>query len=94
MINIYKVRRDVLKVTNGHLIFIKVLEFYVIIDAITPEMELSSCQKFCHRHCHNDSRQDSKDPAFTDAQNLLILHMAKVLFWFNGYKRQHSFQLI
>ena len=29
-------------------------------------------------------RQDSKDPSFTDAQNLLILHMAKVNALFAG----------
>ena len=55
----------VLIVTNWHWTFIKILNQW-------------NCQ-FRHYHWHFHFRQDSKDPAFTDAQNLLILHMAKVL---------------
>ena len=63
----------VLKVTNWHWIFIKILNLHF------SSLYKWNCQ-FRHYHWHFHFRQDSKDPTFTDAQNLLILHMAKVLF--------------
>ena len=49
----------------------------LFLHANNADLELSCYQKLRHHHWH--FRQDSKDPSFTDAQNLMIVHMAKVL---------------
>ena len=69
----------VLKVTNRNEDFdILSIRFHISVDL----------SLFCLNHLQNHFRQDSKDPSFTDAQNLLILHMAKVLLEikFNSFK--------